>query len=273
MNKLKELSLGSPVLFAAVFTLAVVAVNELLSLIYSLVPESIAFSLIFEGICIFWPVALVLALGYGFVFRQKGFFTGIRVGLPFYLFNILIILVRIQEISHSSELSWKTPMGIAVGIVMLIGVGIREEVLFRGILINAVGRKYATREKGLCPTVLISSAFFGILHMANMFHGVGFANALIQSIAAFATGTFFCALYLRCGSIWTVALLHSLFNTPGTLDVLMADGGNLAYVINELNLAALVAVPLWLGLTALLLRKSKRQKVLDRLEKLYSVSV
>ena len=119
---------------------------------------------------------------------------------------------------------WKSGPEIFLGVLMLIGVGFREEILFRGVITNAIARKYANSKKGLWITVLSAGAMFGAMHIANVFHNVSFEGALLQALSSFGSGVYYCAVYLRSGSIWGVAILHSLLDAAGAADVLFANG-------------------------------------------------
>ncbi len=71
---------------------------------------------------------------------------------------------------------------------------IAEELFFRGYLQNVIHARW-----GLWPGVLISSIFFGAVHMQD---------------AVFATvaGVYFALIYLHYGSLWPGTLLHGLYN-------------------------------------------------------------
>lgn len=272
MQKIRDFSRRSPVWFGAGFTLLVILVHELVSQIFYLLPSSTAMDILLEVAFLIWPTALVLLFGFGYIYRKKGFWSAMGAGMfkmaPFFL---TVIFKLIQTLLDPATL-WKSGAEIVLGVLMLIAVGYREEVLYRGVITNAIARKYADSARGIWITVLSSSALFGAMHMGNVLHGASFQSALIQSFSAIGTGAFFCAVYLRSGSIWGVAWLHTLVNAAGAFEALFTNsGGDLADVVNSLSGYGLVETIITVFdfiIVAFLLRKSKRQRILDRIQKL-----
>jgi membrane protease YdiL (CAAX protease family) len=116
---------------------------------------------------------------------------------------------------------------------------------------------------------------FALIHLANVFHGVSLTGALIQTFSAVIGGVFFCAIYLRGGSIWVMALLHSLMDAvPLVTPTFTNAAENLsgAQLVSDyrMNLIPIIFHMCYLLLAAFLLRKSKRQKIFDRIEKMNS---
>lgn len=271
MKKISDFSQKSPILFSLAFTVLVIIVHELFANFFYLLPETTGVYIVNEIVFIIWPLVLVVLFGYRFIFRQKGFGATLGAGLPsFLLFGTMLIGTMLSLVNNPAT-EWKSTSEIVLGILMLIGVGFREEILYRGVITNAIARKYGNSKKGLWITVLTSGAMFGAMHLANVFHNVSFGGSLVQALSAFGTGLLFCAIYLRGGSIWAVALLHSLINAAGAADVLLANGlGDLTSVIEGIGLHNVVYILVDLLLVAFLMRKSKRQKMIDRIQQMYS---
>ena len=269
MEKIHDFSRRSPVLFSAAFTLLVILIHETLSTLHVMLPQSTGLDIAFELLFIAWPAALVVIFGFSFIFRQKGLRATIRAGMPLLLVYGFAIMGQIIRLVSDPYVEWKSAAEMVLGVIMLIGVGFREEVLFRGVVCNAIARKYAHSVKGIWLTAIAAGAVFAALHLGNLFHGVALQSALIQTFSAFGTGILFCAIYLRGGSIWVMALIHSTINAAGAVAVLFANGGDLASVINGTSGSAeLVFFLLNIPMVAYLLRKSKRQKILERMQKL-----
>ena len=267
MKKIREFSRNSPVLFSLVFTLLVILVHEAFSTLFYLLPATVGMDIVNELVFIIWPVTLVVLFGFSFIFRQRGIRATVGAALPSFLLFGLILAGEMGSMISNPATEWKSNPEIFLGVLMLIGVGFREEILFRGVIANAIARKYANSKKGLWITALCTGAIFGSMHLANVFHGVSFEGALIQSLSAFGSGIFFCAVYLRGGSIWAMACLHSLFNAAGAAEVLFTNGaGNLSTVINGLGPQEIIYIGFDILLVAFLTRKSKRQRIIDRFQ-------
>jgi membrane protease YdiL (CAAX protease family) len=230
--------------------------------------------LLHELIFILWPLALVLIFGFGFIFRQRGLRATIGAGLPSFLLFGMVLLGEMGTMASDPATEWKSTLEIVLGIVMLIGVGFREEVLYRGVVTNAIARKYANSTKGLWITVLSAGAMFGAIHLANAFNNISFSGALAQALGSVGSGIFFCAVYLRGGSIWGMALLHALMDASGAAGVLFTNNaGDLSSLISGYGFGLQEAIYIVIDLlvAAFLLRKSKRQKIYDRFQQLNSL--
>lgn len=86
-------------------------------------------------------------------------------------------------------------------------VGFSEELMFRGVLMQAFRRSVS-----IWQAVLLMSLIFGVIHSLNVFTTGNLKNSLIQSAAAFLSGLFFIALRLRTGSLWPSIILHGLWD-------------------------------------------------------------
>jgi membrane protease YdiL (CAAX protease family) len=84
--------------------------------------------------------------------------------------------------------------------------GVVEETAFRGILLTRL------LPRGLWTAVLLSSALFGLLHVANLFLGSPWQTVLLQVTFAAMAGTGYAAMRLRTGSLWPPIVLHALFD-------------------------------------------------------------
>ena len=93
-------------------------------------------------------------------------------------------------------------------IASMICVGFVEEVVFRGLLFNAM------RKDSLNSAVIVSSLTFGIGHIVNLFNGSGaqLLSNLCQVGYATAVGFLFVVLFLKTGSLIPCIVTHSAVN-------------------------------------------------------------
>ena len=261
----------SPILFSLAFTLLTVLSNETFSMLFRLLPDNTWRDILYDVLGILWPVALAVIFGFGFIFRKRGFRAAIGAALPVFLLYGIVLVSQVGIMADNPDTPWKSELEIFQGILMLLGIGIREEILFRGVIANAIVRKYGTTAKGLWITVLSAGAMFGAVHLANVLHGASFTGALVQAIGAAAGGVLYCAVYLRSGSIWGVALLHSLQDTPAYVTMLFTNASenlSAAAMISGYRMSPtqIMFIVCDLLLAAYLLRKSKQQKIFDRFQ-------
>jgi membrane protease YdiL (CAAX protease family) len=93
-------------------------------------------------------------------------------------------------------------------ILSMFCVGFLEEVIFRGLLFNAM------REDSIKAAVIVSSLTFGIGHIINLFNGSGaeLIPNLLQVVYATAAGFMFVMIYCKTESLMGCILIHGLFN-------------------------------------------------------------
>lgn len=86
-------------------------------------------------------------------------------------------------------------------------VGLSEELMFRGVLLQALRQSVS-----IVPAVALTTLAFGAIHSLNVFVTGELLAALIQSTAAALSGLFFIALRLRTGSLWPSIVIHGLWD-------------------------------------------------------------
>ena len=275
LRKIRDFSRTSPIYFSLGFTLLAILVHETFSGLFRLLPDNVWMDILNELVFIIWPVALVLIFGFGFIFRRRGIRATVGAALPMFLGLGFMLVWQLVFMIRDPATEWKTPLEIFTKLLILLGVGFREEILYRGVVANAVARKYGSTTKGLWITAFISGVTFASIHLTNVFHGVSLTGTLMQTFSAIFGGVFFCAIYLRGGSIWAIALLHSLNDLfPVITSTFTNAEKNLSEVQVISNyrpgLIQIIFLAGYLLVAAFLLRKSKRQKIFDRIQKLNS---
>lgn len=93
-------------------------------------------------------------------------------------------------------------------ILSMFCVGFLEEVIFRGLLFEAM------RKDNVKAAVIVSSVTFGIGHIINLVNGSGaeLLPNLLQVIYATAAGFMFVMIYLKTGSLLGCIAAHGAFN-------------------------------------------------------------
>lgn len=93
-------------------------------------------------------------------------------------------------------------------ILSMFCVGFLEEVIFRGLLFQAMARD------GVKSAIIVSSITFGIGHIVNLINGSGaeLLPNLLQVMYAVAIGFAFVMIYCRTRSLVICIVTHSVFN-------------------------------------------------------------
>lgn len=266
MSKIRNLSCRYCVAFSvavvAIFFLIYYGIGEL----FNLLPKSDGLSLFEEVFDMLWPVALVFLFGYSFVFTKQGFMKNLKAGLPVLIFYLFLIANSFFVAASNSDTRWNNVQGILLGILSMIAVGIREELVFRGIIFNSMMLKYGKSVKGMWFSVIFSSLMFGLLHLGNFFAGGEVTGIIIQIVGAVSLGVLLTAIYLRGGNIWIPIIIHAAIDASGLFEstFLITELSQIDQ-INDLNYSGLfIIIPIQIGISVFLLRKSKRDDIFAR---------
>lgn len=94
-------------------------------------------------------------------------------------------------------------------VLSMVCVGFLEEIIFRGLLFNAMRRD---NERA---AIIVSSLTFGIGHIINLFNGSGAAllPSLLQIVYASSAGFMFVMIYKKSKSLIPCILIHAAFNS------------------------------------------------------------
>ena len=104
------------------------------------------------------------------------------------------------------------PLETACRIACMLCVGFLEEVIFRGLLFEALAKE------NIKSAVIVSSVTFGMGHIINLFNGSGMnlTDTLCQIAFAIAVGFLLVTIFYRGGSLLPCILVHAAINTLGT---------------------------------------------------------
>lgn len=93
-------------------------------------------------------------------------------------------------------------------ILTMLCVGFLEEVIFRGLLFEAM------RKDNVKVAIIVSSVTFGIGHIINLINGSGVALLpnLLQVVYATAAGFMFVMMYYKSKSLLACIVAHGVFN-------------------------------------------------------------
>ncbi len=236
--------------------------------------ETIGISYAREIYGILWPLLLVWITGYIWIYKSGGFLKTLFAGLIPVLFYGLTFIGRIllPFINPNNIETWRAWYEIVLGVLILFGVGFREESVYRGIVSNLIGEKYVRSRKGLMLSVFLSGLIFGFMHISNVI-AVGwgnFPNVLWNCITNVATGMMLTAIYYRGGNIWLLIMIHALMDGVAAFQALfvLQDGVavDLVEVVGSQTFTpgSLISPFLGLIITFFLLRKNKAEEVIGR---------
>ena len=141
----------------------------------------------------------------------------------------------------------------ALYVLSMFTVGLLEEVIFRGLLFEAM------RKDSLKAAVIVSSVTFGIGHIINLINGSGaeLLPNLLQVIYATAAGFMFVMMYYKSKSLLAPIVAHGVFNALSAISN-EASATNETRILTALLLTAITAS------YALYLALSTKEKTTNR---------
>jgi len=127
-----------------------------------------------------------------------------------------IFLINIRTISVEYS-AWSN--FILIGLVTLL-VGISEELMFRGVLLQILWHTQGPRK-----AVLISALLFSMLHSINIMGNHSLTNTLLQMITTFILGVYAAGVTLKIRNLVPMILFHWLW------DFILIGAGYLHYTL------------------------------------------
>lgn len=152
---------------------------------------------------------------------------------------------------------------IVVFIAAMVAVGIAEEFIFRGIILNLFIDKFGRTKKGVLGAIIISSIMFGCAHMSNVFSGISLKGAFIQAMGTIMLGALLAAVYLRTRNIWVVAILHAFMDFSSLIGAGLFGVSSFTSQVNQYSYVKLISVAIYLIPVVVLLRKEKMKEILE----------
>ena len=159
-----------------------------------------------------FPIALLLSVVLFLFLKSNGLLE--RYGLckskvpaAKMLFYIPVLVMLTANLWHGVGI-YVSPSEAVCYVLTMLCVGFLEEVIFRGLLFNAM------RKDGVKSAIIVSSLTFGIGHIVNLFNGSGaeLLPNLLQVVYATAAGFMFVMIYYKTESLIVCIVAHGVFN-------------------------------------------------------------
>lgn len=247
-----------------VFDLLLMGLGRLLSLL----PKSLPMAYLTEVILMLVPAVIVFIFGFSSAFKKGSFFRGLICFLPFVVFQMLVLAIFFSENLGDPEANWNPWYMMVYGVFSIVGVGVREECIYRATIQNILAKKHANSVKGIWITVIIGAIIFGLTHVTNIFFGMDPLAVLAQVVSVIFVGLLFGAVYLRSGNIWVLILIHTLTDVASLASSIFLRNISDIEVMNQqlsFSWGKLIVWLFYVGLAAFLLRPSKCKQICESL--------
>ena len=208
------------VIFALVLSIVILVLAQVLSLIISGLLLNIG---IYPAVCNIFAGVLYVAFTFLGVkllcqkllkmsleelriprFRMKPVWIVSAFAMPILVFVLAIFLGGHWEINtfHTMELN-----AIITGAIFFYGLatGIVEEVIFRGIIMGCLEKRF-----NIHIAVVVPSMLFGLLHIIG--NDLDFLSIIQLLIAGSIVGILFSLIAYESNSIWNNAIVHGIWN-------------------------------------------------------------
>ena len=212
-----------------------------------------------EGLDAIISILVLWLLGYKFVLRHKGegILNSIYIGGFLFFYIISGLMGNIYGYLENPPGKICSIGEIAVFTVTMFFIGVSEEVLLRGTILNLLLERFSNTRCGIWAAVVIESAIFGALHLANVRIGVELEAACWQAVNAFMIGLVFSAIYVRCKNIWIPVFLHAAYDFIALMNSGIFGQGTHVDQINNGGGANWSFYLVMLIVTVILLKKKK----------------
>ena len=158
------------------------------------------------AIGILLSLVLLMFLKKNGLFKDYGFCTP-RTSAKSMLYYVPVLVMLTANLWYGLCLNYGA-LETVLYIFSMLCVGFLEEVIFRGLLFEAM------RRDGVKTAVIVSSLTFGIGHIINLINGSGaeLLPNLFQVVYATAAGFMFVLMYYKSKSLIIPIAAHGTFN-------------------------------------------------------------
>ena len=219
MEKQKKKSIVAYFIKMTVLFFIFLIVQQLLSslIMYSLKEERYGNDALFEVIWAGFVLVLLMLYKNRYIFTQKreSFFKGFKYIIPEFIIATIFLIISIMTISSSSM-----PINVLSIVNLLIYclfIGIVEEFLCRGWLLNEFLERFSKNKKEIILSIIFSSFVFGVIHFLNLGTGQNLIETCIQVVNAGVAGIFLALVYYKTKNIWLVVFSHFYWDFSITL--------------------------------------------------------
>ncbi len=154
-----------------------------------------------------------------------------------HLYFVPLIVLSLVNVWNGFQMNL-SPAETVLWLVSMLFVGFLEEIIFRGLLFNAM------RKDNLKTAVIVSSVTFGIGHIVNLLTGAPVPDTLLQIVYAAALGFLFTVMFLTGKSLVPCIISHAFINMTSVFARPFSNMGDILICVFQTALS--IAYGLWL---------------------------
>jgi len=179
-----------------------------------------------------------------FGFRKRNIQEGLILGFPAIFAGVYTLFISFAYIRHigffgpNYDIAGKTA-------IYILGTGLFEELFMRGIILNIL---IINCKKNKLFSIIIAASISGISHLVNLINRTEYIIAIISQMSyTIVMGIFFSVIYLKYGNIWSIIIIHILFNLMGLIPFALFSHHEFFYMLHSEKIIAvidqLIAIP------------------------------
>lgn len=191
---------------------------------------------------------------------RKPFFRSLAVSLPAWL--VVINNAPILSLAWGDAvLTYTAPAYFLWFGAECLAIGLFEEFAFRGVILLSLAETRRATRFDLFRCILLTSAVFGAVHLANLLAGAGVGAVIRQIGYSFLIGAMCAVVLYRTANLWLCVLLHAVYDFAG--DLVPSLGGGTWWDTPTIVFTVLLAVAVTVYFVVALWRM--KPETLDRI--------
>jgi len=160
-------------------------------------------------------ILIIILIGFGqqHVLKFKNVWKSLLIMIPAFIISVnnFPIVAFFDGRANLTEPMYQ----VYLFFIECISVGFFEEIVFRGILLILLLKKFKNHQNKVLLSIVLSSIIFGLSHIFNIFYGLSFGDTMLQIMYSFLVGMLWAIMFLKTGNLWLTMLLHATFNFFG----------------------------------------------------------
>lgn len=157
--------------------------------------------------------------------------------IGFLIFAALVGMVGlVPALRGSAALVDKWPLELFFGILLVVSVGIFEELCFRVIINDALLYQFRNNKYIFVWIAIISSLIFGLVHVvgASIETPIALTQAILKTLTSALMGFGLLILYWKTRNFWAVAISHAIYDSlPLIVGQIFDTGSSVGSYISE----------------------------------------
>ncbi|MBQ9142147.1 MAG: CPBP family intramembrane metalloprotease [Lachnospiraceae bacterium] len=222
-------------------------------------------------------IILVVAVFLTYVTKQthvlrcgfKGFWKSLWSGMVFFLLAVPGC-VLFATMATEEGATYKALPEILAFVLFVLLVGLAEEIFFRGILADAILKRFGNSVSGVVISVVLSGVVFGLAHILNILSGQSLEESIVQVVATSMLGILLSAIYIRHRNAYAVALLHTVLDFMTMFSSGFFQGESIGDVATDIDFwaslkQALISQSIFIIVALWVLRPKVLRKIVNHL--------